>query len=179
MSYHERTFPNRPSPPMTIVSPASMMAECAKYVQLASNQPKYSMLSRKAEADVLPYARKHTVGVICYSPLEQGLLTGTVTMDRTFPESDGRSKAPWFQPENRRRVLEFIERLRPLAERHGVTLGQLAINWTISQPGVTSAIVGARRADQAAENIGAAGWSLTAEELAEIGRLLEEVNSPL
>ncbi len=157
---------------------AAQLAECEQYVELASDQPKYSMLSREIEASVLPYTRKHRIGILCYSPLEQGILTGAVTMDREFPEGDYRSTVPWFQEANRRRVLAFLDRIRPIADRHGVTLGQLAINWAISQEGVTSAIVGARRPEQIDENVKGQGWSLTVEEMAEIRRLLEELGKP-
>jgi len=155
-----------------------MMAECLKYVELASGQPKYSMLSRAIEADVLPFARKHKIGILCYSPLEQGILTGKVTMDRKFPPGDNRVKMPWFKEHNRARALKFLERIKPIADGHGVTLAQLALNWVLCQEGVTSAIVGARRPEQVDENIGAAGWRLTDQELSEIRRLLEELGEP-
>lgn len=157
----------------------AMLIEAAKHVDLASDQPKYSMLNRAPEANVLPYARKHRIGVLCYSPLEQGMLTGAVGMDREFPEGDGRRDRPWFKPENRRRVLEFLDGLMPIARRHGATLAQLAIAWTCAQEGVTSAIVGARRPAQAEENARGADMALGADDLAEIRRLLEELGPPM
>lgn len=155
-----------------------MMAECLRHAHLASDQPKYSLLARDIEADVLPFCRKHGIGVIVYSPLEQGLLTGKVTMGRTFPEGDYRSGRPWFQPANRRRVLEALEKIRPIADTHGATLGQLALAWTIAQPGVTAAIVGARSPAQARENAAAASIRLTDGELQAIRAAFEAIGKP-
>jgi len=154
---------------------ASMHAECLKHGPLHSSQPRYNMLDRKMEKDVLPFCRKHNVGVVAYSPLEQGILTGKVTPDREFAPDDYRTKRPWFQKENLRRALGFLDRIRPIAEEHGKSLTQLAIAWVLSQPGVTAAIVGARRPEQVEHNAGGAGWQLTDDELqrieAELGAL--------
>ncbi|HUT32494.1 MAG TPA: aldo/keto reductase [Planctomycetota bacterium] len=155
-----------------------MMAECLKHGPLASDQPKYSLLDRKIEADVLPFCRERGVGVIVYSPLDQGLLTGKVTMDRTFPEGDYRSDRPWFQPANRRRVLDALEKVKPIAEAHQATLGQVTIAWTVAQPGVTAAIVGARNPQQARENARAADIRLSATELQAIRTTFEALGKP-
>ncbi len=157
---------------------AEMMAECLEYVQLASLQPQYNMLDRSIEAELLPFCREHDIGIIAYSPLARGLLTGKVTMDREFGEGDHRAKQPWFRPENRRRVLEFLDKIKPIAEKHDATLAQLAANWVIRQGGVTTAICGARRPDQAEENMGAADFALTDDDLAAIRRHLDELGSP-
>ena len=106
-----------------------MLDTCLSLGPLASDQPKYSLLHRGVEKDVLPFCRDHGIGVIVYSPIAQGLLTGKVTMDRTFPEDDFRQGDPWFQLPNRKRVLEALEAIRPIADGHGVTLAQLARVW--------------------------------------------------
>ena len=155
-----------------------MIEECRKHGPVHCDQPPYDMLRRDAEEELLPYCAANDVGVIVYSPLHQGLLTGKVTMDRTFNEGDKRSDRPWFQPNNRKRVLEFLDKVRPIAEAHGKTLAQLAVNWCLCQEGITCAIVGARRADQVEENAGGAGWSLTEEETAQIRSWLEELGGP-
>lgn len=157
---------------------AAMMARCQSVTALASDQPKYSMLDRAAEKGVLPFTRKHGIGVISYSPLEQGILTGAVTLDRTFPKSDGRPERPWFQKDNLTRALTFLEKLRPMAEDRGATLAQLAIGWMIAQSGVTSAIVGGRTAEQVAENVGGAQVTLSEDELATIRGWLDELGRP-
>ncbi|MFP4192815.1 MAG: aldo/keto reductase [Candidatus Hydrogenedentota bacterium] len=154
------------------------LREAQKTVRLASNQPRYNYLERKIEQEVLPYCRENAIGILAYSPMLHGLLTGKVTMDRTFPESDFRSRASWFQPENRKKVLDMLEKIRPIAEGHGATLSQLAINWVISQPGITTALVGARDEQQVEENAKAASFRLSAEEEKQIRGLAEGLGSP-
>ena len=147
-----------------------------KVVPLASCQPPYSMINRGIESDVLPYCRERGIGVVAYSPMQRGLLTGKIDENKEFPASDTRAIDKFFSRENRRRVREgLLDRLRPIADAKGCTLAQLVIAWTIAQPGITAALVGARNARQAEENAGAANVKLSAEELAEIRRLAEAV----
>jgi len=155
-----------------------MMEACRAIAPLVSDQPKYNLLERDIEADVLPYCRKHSIGVIVYSPIGQGLLTGKVTMDRKFPRGDLRVETPWFAPRNRRRALDALEKARPIAEAHGVTLAQMTINWTIHEPGVTAAIVGARNAKQVEENAGALAFALSDDERASIRKTFEALGGP-
>jgi len=156
-----------------------MIAEARRYVPIVSDQPLYNMLDREAEAELLPYCADNNVGVIVYSPLHQGLLTGAVTMEREFGEGDQRNWKPWFKPQNRRRVLEFLEKVKPIAEEHDRTLAQVAINWCLCQRGITAAIVGARTPEQVEENAGGTGWSLSDDELARIRGWLEELGQPI
>lgn len=136
---------------------------------LASNQVKYSLLAREIEADVLPAARARNVAVLAYSPLEQGLLTGKVGPDRSFGDDEGRSRRPTFLPDNRARVNDVLRRVvAPVAAAHDATLAQTVIAWTVAQPGLTAAIVGARTPDQARENAGAGDLLLDADELGAI-----------
>lgn len=155
-----------------------MLGECLACADLASDQPKYSLLGRDVEKDVLPFCHKNNIGVICYSPMEQGLLTGRVTMDRTFPESDYRTHNAWFKPNNRQRVLDALAKVQPIADGHGATLAQVSIAWIIAQPGVTSAIVGARNAAQVADNAKAADVRLSSGEVAQIRKIFEDLGSP-
>ena len=157
----------------------AMMRECLTTAPLASDQPKYSLLAREIEADVLPFCRENGIGVIVYSPLGQGLLTGKVTMDRQFAPGDLRVNTPWFQPQNRQRVLDALGRIRPIADAHRATLGQVAINWVINTPGVTSAIVGARNAAQVRENVHAAEFRLSEEEQSFIRSTFESLGKPV
>ena len=94
-------------------------------------------------------------------------------MGRKFPPSDHRSENAFFRPDNRCKILALLDELRPIADGHGVTLAQLAINWTIHRPGITAALVGARNVQQAKENANAIGFSLSDEETARIDQLLE------
>jgi aryl-alcohol dehydrogenase-like predicted oxidoreductase len=136
---------------------------------LASNQPKYSLLARESELQLNPFCREHDIGVIVYSPLEQGLLTGKVGARRVFPQDDGRHKRPTFTPENRARVNALLEHeVQPIARRHAATIAQVVLAWTIAQPGISAAIAGARTAEQARENAGAGSLALAPEELAAI-----------
>lgn len=137
-----------------------------------ADQERYSMLDRGLESGQLDYCRRNDVAVLAYSPLHHGLLTGTITSDRRFSEGDLRNGHPSFTPENLRRVGGILDRIRPIAERRGITLGQLAVAWALAQPGLTHALVGARDPRQAVENAKAGDVVLTADELGEIARAL-------
>jgi aryl-alcohol dehydrogenase-like predicted oxidoreductase len=145
-------------------------------VPLASTQERYSLLARGIESGVLPWARAHEVGVLAYSPLEQGLLTGKVVGARTFPTGDERKRRALFSAENRLRVNAALERsVQPISQRLGATDAQVVIAWTIAQPGITCALVGARTAAQARENAHGAELELTRDELDSIGRDFAEL----
>jgi aryl-alcohol dehydrogenase-like predicted oxidoreductase len=140
-------------------------------IPLASDQPRYSLVRREIEADVLPYARDHHVGLVVYSPLEQGLLTGKVPADRTFPASDGRSRRASFRPENRAKVNAVLDGVvAPVAAEHAATLAQTALAWTLQQPGVTAVLAGARTAAQVDENAAAGDLVLSPDEWSAIDR---------
>ncbi len=149
-------------------------------VPLASVQPKYNLVARDVESGLLAHCRENGIGAIVYSPLEQGLLTGRVPAARTFPESDGRHKRPTFQPGNRARVNALLDTVvRPIAKRHGADVGQVVLAWTIAQPGVTAAIVGARTPEQARENAAAGDLRLEAQDLASIRTAFEALRLEL
>ncbi len=140
---------------------------------LASVQPPYSLLRRDIEKDILPFCREHEIAVLAYSPLERGLLTGTVTPDRTFPIGDHRSKHKLFDAQTRKKVLASLEKIRPIADKYGKSFAQIVINWTIRQPGLTAAIVGARNPQQASHNAAAMMFELTDEELRQVRAAFE------
>ena len=152
---------------------AEELDEARKIVPIAAVQPPYSMLLRDAEKDLLPYCKDNNVGVVVYSPMQRGLLTGKVTLDRKFGPNDHRTTNPMFSMENRRRVLAFLDDIRPVADAHGATLAQLAVNWTIHRDGVTAALVGARNPAQAEENARANDFTLTEEQTRQINERLE------
>ncbi|MDZ4836424.1 MAG: aldo/keto reductase [Candidatus Melainabacteria bacterium] len=151
------------------------MQAALKVCPIASDQPPYSMIVRKIEKDVLPFCRENNIGVIVYSPLQRGLLTGKFSPDVKFKEGDHRGNEAHFQPENIKRTNAFLEKIKPIADNHKATLGQLVIAWTIAQPGITSALVGARDAVQCTENIKAADIKLSSDELKEIAKHLESL----
>ena len=154
------------------------MAEAATAlgdVPLASNQPRYSLIYRQIERDVLPYACDNNVGIVVYSPMAMGILTGRVTMDRRFPKGDGRADDPLYHPENRAKVLNALSDVESIADRHGISLANLAVAWVLHQSGVTGALVGARTPLQAQENAKAMAVRFSASEVATIREIFEGV----
>jgi aryl-alcohol dehydrogenase-like predicted oxidoreductase len=146
----------------------------AAVAPLASNQPPFSILQRGIEADVLPYCRESDIATICYSPLERGLLAGAVGPERKFPPSDHRSGHRLFTVENRRRIADALAKIKPIADAHKASFAQTIIQWTIHQPGITAALVGARNAEQAEHNAQAMNYSFSAQEFAEIRKAFDE-----
>jgi len=137
-----------------------------------SGQEKYSMLDRKLENAYLPYALKNNIAVLAYSPLALGLLTGKVGPDREFPADDLRHTNPRFSVESRKQVLAMLDKMRPIADQQGLTLAQLVIAWTLSQPGLTHTLVGARNPQQAEENAAAGNGTLSREELETLNQIV-------
>ena len=147
----------------------------AKVHPVAAIQPPYSMLHREIEADVLPYCGQNGIGVVCYSPMQKGLLTGTFSKERmqSLAPDDHRRNDPIFQGEKLEQNLKRVEALRRIAERHGKTVAQLAIAWTLRRPEVTSAIVGARKPEQIRQTLPAGDWTLDDETINEIETVLK------
>jgi aryl-alcohol dehydrogenase-like predicted oxidoreductase len=144
-----------------------LLQRCEAIRHVDSLQPPYSLLARDVEAEILPYCRQHGIGVIAYSPMQSGLLSGSFDPARLAPD-DWRRRNPHFQEPRLSRNLAFVEALRPIAARRGKTVGQLVVAWTLRNPAVTAAIVGARSAAQAEANAGAMGFQLTDGEAAAI-----------
>jgi aryl-alcohol dehydrogenase-like predicted oxidoreductase len=118
----------------------------------------------------LPYCQQHGIGVIVYSPMKSGLLTGKMTRERVaaLPDGDFRRRAPAFQEPQLTRNLALADRMKEIGARHGRTAGEVAIAWTLRHPAVTAAIVGMRSAEQAAGVVGALDFQLSPQEIAEI-----------
>jgi len=154
----------------------TQVAEAAKYGCIDSLQPPYSLFWRHIEKNTMVYCIDNNISILAYSPMAQGLLTGKFGPDHEFQKGDHRSKNKLFQPENYRRVQQALARLHPIADRLNVDLGQLALAWATSRPGV-SAIAGARNAEQAKRNARAAEVSLSAStltQLDQIGRMVTD-----
>jgi aryl-alcohol dehydrogenase-like predicted oxidoreductase len=158
---------------------ATWIKRAAAAGPLASLQPPYSLVQRKIEKEILPTCRELGIGVIVYSPMERGLLTGSVPPDRVFPPGDHRSGHKFFTQENRKKVAKSLEAVQPIADQHGVSLAQLVINWTIQEPGITAALVGARNAEQAEHNAKALSFQLTPEECQQIRQAFDETSAVL
>ena len=137
---------------------------------VTSLQPPYSLVERGIEPDILPYCAANNIGVIVYSPMESGLLTGTMTRERiaNLPEDDWRRNNRDYKEPNLTRNLALVELVKQIGQRHGKSAGEVAIAWTLNDPAVTGAIVGLRKAGQAAGVLGGAELSLTTAEVAEI-----------
>jgi aryl-alcohol dehydrogenase-like predicted oxidoreductase len=155
---------------------ADQMAQVSKFGPITSLQPPYSMIRPEVEAGILPYCQAHNVGVIAYSPMASGLLTGAMTRERiaSLPADDWRkTKNPHYQEPRLTRNLNLVELLRRIGARHGRTPGEVAVAWVLRQPAVTGAIVGARKPGQLKELVGAADWRLTPGEADEIDTFLK------
>jgi aryl-alcohol dehydrogenase-like predicted oxidoreductase len=149
------------------------MDELARYAPVETLQPAYHAFRREIENVILPYTAEHDIGVLIYGPLAHGLLGGRMTADTRFPDDDWRSHSPDFAGETFARNLAVVDRLRAFADRRGITLPQLAVAWTLANPDVDVAIVGARRPDQLDGTASAAGITFSDDDLAEIDTILE------
>jgi len=154
------------------------MEEYRKAGVLDVCQPRYSLLDRRIEADVLPFCSRHNVGTLVYSPLEQGLLTGRIGLDHVVAEADVRQMCPWYAAPARKRVLAMLAGWKDLTDRYQCTLGQLVIAWTVRQSGVTVALCGARKAANAVENAGAGDLELTRPDMARMRKDAEGLGKP-
>ncbi|MBD3306029.1 aldo/keto reductase [candidate division KSB3 bacterium] len=146
--------------------------------QLDAIQPRYSMLDRKIEQDLLPYCLEQQISTLAYSPLEQGLLTGKIGMDRTFEEGRTRNRIAWFKPENRRKVLDMLNGWNDLTEKYHCTTSQLVIAWTIDQPGVTFPLCGARKPEHTVENAAAGDILLESQDRERMRQDVEALGEP-
>jgi aryl-alcohol dehydrogenase-like predicted oxidoreductase len=158
-----------------------LLERCQRVRHVDSLQPRLNLLDRSAQEDVIPWCRAHGTGVIVYSPLASGLLTGAYDRERiaALPEDDWRRQASHFTEPDVSRNLALVEALRPIAERRGTSLTALAIVWTLATPGVTGAICGARRPEHVDGWSEAADLDLGADVLAEIEQAIGETGALL
>jgi aryl-alcohol dehydrogenase-like predicted oxidoreductase len=150
----------------------AQMIEFARTHAVETLQPPYHLFRRDIESDVLPYSREHDIGVIVYGTLAHGLLTGGMDLQTTFAADDWRSNSPMFEGETFERNLGTVRELERFAADRGHTVSQLAIAWTLANPSVDVAIVGARRASHIEDSVGALQLRLTSEDMTEIDRLM-------
>jgi aryl-alcohol dehydrogenase-like predicted oxidoreductase len=143
---------------------------------VTSLQSPYSILNRAVEEDILPYCLREGIGVLVYSPMASGLLSGAMTAERAakLPRDDWRHSDPEFRPPRLSRNLELVERLREIGKRHSRSPGEVAIAWTLRNPAVTGAIVGARNGRQAGGVMLAGNLRLSDKEIREIEEFFEE-----
>ena len=155
------------------------MEKAAAVVELSSNQVPYSMVRREIEAEIVPWCLEHACGILAYSPLQRGLLSGKITPETSFAPGDSRPETPHFRKNNLIRINEFLEEIKPMASDKGASLSQLVIAWTLRQPGITVALVGARNEAQVAQNAGAAGVTLSDTENSFINEKLKVLEGAL
>jgi aryl-alcohol dehydrogenase-like predicted oxidoreductase len=156
----------------------AQLEEAAQYGRIDSLQPPYSLFWRQVEKDARPYCVENTITVLAYSSMAQGLLTGKFGSNHKFAEGDHRSRNKLFKPDNYQRVQQALEKLRPIAERYGISLGQLALGWLIVQPN-TCAIAGARTAEQVEQNAKAGEILISPSDLEEIDQIGRSVTDHL
>jgi aryl-alcohol dehydrogenase-like predicted oxidoreductase len=149
-----------------------LMTEAEKTFTIASNQVPYSMVNRGIEKDIVPHCIVNNIGILAYSPLQRGLLTGKIKQGHKFNDGDSRPTTVYYQEPNFSRILQLIDNLKAIADEMKVTLSQLVLNWTIRQPGITCALAGARNPVQVLENVKAIDFRLTNEEVSRINDLL-------
>lgn len=157
------------------------VAQIREYQQagvLDAIQPRYSMLDRQIETELLPYCIEQNISSLVYSPLEQGLLTGKIDMDQEFAAGEYRNNLPWFRPLNRQPVLNMLGGWKDLTEKYNCSLAQLVIAWTIEQPGVTFALCGARKVKHSLENAAAGAIIVDEQDLARMRKDVEFLGTP-
>ncbi len=152
------------------------MKRIQKIAPITSLQPPYSLVRREIEADILPFCQENNIGVIVYSPMQSGLLSGSMTADRItqMPDDDWRKRNAQFQEPRLSRNLKLVELLKQIGQQRGHSAGEVAIAWTLNHPAVTAAIVGGRNAQQVEGIIGAASYRLSEPELSAIETFLEQ-----
>lgn len=155
------------------------MQKAAGVMELNTNQMPYSMVRREIEDDIVPWCIENDCGILAYSPLQRGLLTGKITPDYPFAPGDSRPELPHFKINNLIKTNQFLDEIRPLAEEKGATLSQLVIQWTLRQPGITVALVGARDEAQVKLNAGALQVALSEADLKFINEKLLTLNLDL
>ncbi|WP_375742690.1 aldo/keto reductase [Corallococcus interemptor] len=152
----------------------SQLERVRRIAPVTSLQPPYSLIHRDIEDDLLPYCQKQGIGVIVYSPMASGLLTGAMTRERilAMPDDDWRRGSADFQEPKLSHHLSLVERMREVGARHGRSPAEVALAWTLREPAVTAAIVGARSAKQVDGFIHAGSFRLTSEEVREVEEVL-------
>jgi len=155
---------------------ASQMQRAVAIAPITSLQPPYSIISPEIEDSILPFARQNNIGVIVYSPMKSGLLTGKMTRERiaSMPDDDFRQRTPNFQEPLLTRNLTLVESLRRIGDAHGKTPGEVAIAWALRNPAVTAAIVGLRSPAQLDGVIGAPDFQLNDADMKEIDAFMAQ-----
>ena len=159
--------------------PVKLLDRADACMPVLSDQVPYSMLLRDIEQDLVPYCLEHEKGILAYSPLQRGILSGKFRPGHHFAAGDHRADSKFYQQAAVERIDAFLDRLRPLAAAKEVSLSQLVIRWTLQQPGITAALVGARNASQAVENAKATRVLMNGEDLQVVEEALDTLELPV
>ena len=155
------------------------MEEALTTTRLHTHQPRYNMLDRRIEAEVLPFCERNGIGIMAHSPLAKGLLTGRYRVGHKFPEDDERSRLSRFRGEPFAHYVKVADQLKQIAAHKSLSLIQLAIGWLLRLSSVSCVLVGAKRPDQIHEHLGAAGVTFSDDELARIESILQDTPATL
>lgn len=153
--------------------------EAMQTIDIVSNQVPYSMVYRDIEKDLIPQALANGIGIIPYSPLQRGLLTGKIKHGHRFGEGDTRQGNRFYTNENIDQVNVLLKKIEPIASKYNASIAQVVLNWTINRPGISCVLVGARNATQVEDNARSLNFSLTIEEMAEITSIADQYTAPV
>lgn len=159
--------------------PVDLLEAAIKVFPVSTNQVGYSMVNRSIEKDLVPFCLENGVGILPHTSLHKGLLTGKIKPGHVFNEGDHRPNTPYFKEGNHQEVMKMLDAIQPIAMERGISLAQLAINWAMQQPAITSVLVGARNEEQMLDNVKAASFKLNAEELELINNSLNSMELAL
>jgi aryl-alcohol dehydrogenase-like predicted oxidoreductase len=153
---------------------AELVKEADSVFSIASNQVPYSMVNRRIEEEVVPLCIGKNIGILAYSPMQRGLLTGKIKPGHKFNEGDNRPSTPYYKEPNLTNILKLVEKMQPVANNHNATIAQVVLNWTMNRPGITCVLAGARNPGQVLDNAGAVSFSLQKEEVRLIDSLIAD-----
>ena len=152
-----------------------LLKEGLQTVDLVSDQMPYSMVKRNIEKELVPFCIENNIGIIAYSPLQRGVLTGKFKPGHEFNEGDTRANAPEYKEPNLTRINNFLDKIKPIAGDHNITLAQLVLNWTANRPGISCVLAGARDEKQVKDNVKSLSFKLSEDELNTINGLLDNL----
>lgn len=159
--------------------PVDLLKKAIAIAHVATNQVAYSLVNRGIEKDMVPFCIENGIGILPHTALQKGLLTGKIKPGHKFNDGDHRPNNVYFKEHNHKEVMKLLEAIQPIADDRGISMAQLTINWTMHQPAVTSVLAGARNVEQMLDNVKAASFSLTDEELNNISKALEQIDLKL
>ncbi len=151
------------------------MSRAQTVIPQASNQVAYSMVLREIEDEIVPYCIANQIGIVVYSPMQRGILSGKIKPGHQFNPGDSRPDTPYYKPENVIRINDFLDRIKPVADGKGVNLAQLVLRWTLQMPGVSTVLAGIRNEEQLKENAVAMEFELSREEMDIINKHLDKL----